>query len=187
MEKIRAFFALNLDNSVKDKISVIQKELQKKLHSHAVKWENPEKFHLTLSFLGDVPKPDIKEFIEDLSNLRLDFNQIKYNSAGIGFFPNASKPNVIYLGLTEEGSNAEKLVNEINKETLTKGIIPDKKYIPHITLGRFRRENTGRLNADFKIKFEWFEVVLKSFYLMKSTMDSKGSTYHVVKEFNFAK
>lgn len=186
-EKIRAFFALNLDNSIKDKIFVIQKELQKKLHYHLVKWENSEKFHLTLSFLGDVKIPDVNKFAEDLSYIHWDFSQIKYRSTGIGFFPNERRPNVIFLGLSEEGNNAEILVKTINDVTMAKGIIPDKKFVPHITLGRFRRENKAKVPADFDLKFEPFSVILKSYYLMESVMNSLGSTYFVIKEFNFDK
>lgn len=187
MDKIRAFFALNFSNSTKDKITAIQKELQKKLHNHAIKWENPEKFHLTLRFLGDVEKPVIDTFINELLIKKWDFQEIYFKSLGIDFFPHARKPNVVYIGLNETANNSEKLIKEIDSITIPKGFIPDKKFVAHITLGRFRRDNRERIPHDFNLDFEPFELSLNSFYLMKSVMDSKGSKYYIIKEFNFSK
>ncbi|RPI17795.1 MAG: RNA 2',3'-cyclic phosphodiesterase [Ignavibacteriae bacterium] len=187
MEKIRAFFALNFDNSTKDKISVIQKELQEKLHNHAIKWENPEKFHLTLRFLGDVEKPVIDDFINDLSGLQWNFKEIRFKSQGIGFFPNSRKPNVVFIGLNETGNNSEHLIKEIDNVTIPRGFAPDKRFIAHITLGRFKREKRASIHSDFSLEFEPFDVTLNGFQIMKSVMDSKGSKYYILKEFNFAK
>jgi 2'-5' RNA ligase len=167
------------------KISAIQKELQEKLKNHLIKWENPEKFHLTLRFLGSTDKRIIDEIIGDLSLVSWDFSSIDFNSSQIGFFPNFRKPNVIYIGLDESGIGTDKLIAEIDKAIVSKGIIPDKKFVAHITMGRFRRENRMKVPPDFVFEFEPFPVSCSSFFMMKSEMDSKGSKYYTVKEIKF--
>jgi RNA 2',3'-cyclic 3'-phosphodiesterase len=103
LKKIRAFLSLNLEDSLKIKIAEIQKELQKKLDGYSVKWENPEKFHLTVRFLGDVKENDIEFINDELINTSWGFENLKFTSNGIGFFPNTRKPNVVFIRLEEEG------------------------------------------------------------------------------------
>jgi 2'-5' RNA ligase len=167
------------------KISAIQKELQEKFKNHLIKWENPEKFHLTLRFLGDTDLAIIYQIIEDLSSVSWDFASINFNSSQIGFFPNIRKPNVIYIGLNEPENRTDRLIDEIDKSVISKGIVPDKKFVAHITMGRFRRENRMKIADDFNFEFEPFSVSCGSFFMMKSVMDSKGSKYFPVKEIKF--
>lgn len=185
MKKTRAFLSLNFDDLLKLKIAEIQKELQKKLSGYPVKWENPEKFHMTVRFLGDVTEEVLAEIKDGLDKARFGFRSINFHSKGIGFFPNPRRPNVVFTALEEEGNNSEVLVHEIDKVITSVGINPDKKFVAHITLGRFRRENRSGVNPDDLIEFEPFSVSFNSYYLMESKMDSKGSRYYVIKKFYF--
>lgn len=187
MKKIRAFLSLNLEDSVKFRIAEIQKELHSKLGGHLIKWENPEKFHLTVRFLGDVKENDVESLKDELEKLNWDFESLKFTSGGIGFFPNPRKPNVVFTGLDEEGTGSKKLVDNIDKVLSKFGIQPDKKFVAHITLGRFRRENRKSVDEQELVKFEHFNVVFDSFYLMQSVLDSKGSKYFILKQFSFSK
>jgi 2'-5' RNA ligase len=64
--------------------------------------------------------------------------------------------------------------------------MPDKKFVAHITLGRFRRENRKKVDEGNLAEFEPFEVVFDSVYLMQSVLDSKGSKYYPIKEISFS-
>lgn len=187
MKKIRAFLSLNLEDSVKFRIAEIQKELQKKFCDFLVKWENQEKFHLTLRFLGDVNENDVENLINELENVRWNFEILKFISNGIGFFPNPRKPNVVFIGLDEEGNSSKELVDKIDKVITGFGIQPDKKFSAHVTLGRFRRENRKRVDENNLVEVEPFNIVFDSFYLMKSLLDSNGSKHYPVKHFFFRK
>jgi len=187
LKKIRAFLSLNLEDSIKFRIAEIQKELQTKLGGHLIKWENPEKFHLTVRFLGDVKENDVENLKDELEKINWDFESLKFTSNGIGFFPNARKPNVVFIGLDEEGSGSKKLVDNIDKVITEYGIQPDNRFVAHITLGRFRKENRKSVDEHYLVRFESFNVVFDSFYLMQSVLDFKGSKYYTVKQFYFKK
>jgi 2'-5' RNA ligase len=47
--------------------------------------------------------------------LKPGFESIKFAVEDIGFFPNQRYPNVVFIGLAEEGSNSAKLVEFIDK------------------------------------------------------------------------
>ena len=185
MKKTRAFLSLNLEVLLKIKIDEIQKELQKSLSGYKIKWENPDKFHLTIRFLGDLDKNQLDEIKEGLEKSQYGFDRLKFHSEGIGFFPNQRRPNVIFVGLKEDGDNSGKLVDEIDKVITKSGIKPDKKFVAHITLGRFRRENRKSVDEENLVEFEPFDVNFDSYYLMKSILDYRGSKYYEIKKFNF--
>jgi len=187
LKKIRAFLSLNLDDSVKYRIAEIQKELQKKLGGYPVKWENPEKFHLTVRFLGDVNENDTEYLIDELRNVNWDFVNLKFTSSGIGFFPNPGKPNVVFIGLDEEGNSSKVLVDKIDKIITKLGIQPDKRFVAHITLGRFRKENRKSVDVNNLVIVEPFNITFDSLYFMESVLDSRGSKHYPVKQFLFNK
>jgi 2'-5' RNA ligase len=187
LKKIRAFLSLNLEDSVKFRIAEIQKELQKKLDNYLIKWENPEKFHLTVRFLGDIKENDAVNLIEELGNINWNFEKLKFTANGTGFFPNPRKPNVVFIGLNEDGNSSIELVDKIDKVITGFGIQPDKKFVAHITLGRFRRENRKSADTNNFAGFEPFSVNFDSYYLMESVLDYRGSKHYSVKQFFFRK
>jgi len=185
--KIRTFLSLNADEQLIQVLRRVQNDLKEELKSYPVKWENPDKFHLTLRFLGDLDENKAEELAFILDRLKLEFESIKFTVGDIGFFPNQKYPNVVFIGLNEESSNSEKLVEFIDKILLSFGIRPDKKFIPHITLGRFRRDKRTRLDKQVEVKIEHIKTEFESFCLMKSVLQPGGSEYHVLNKFKFSK
>jgi 2'-5' RNA ligase len=185
LSKIRAFFSLNVESSVKEKAAEIQRKIKETFRDYPVKWEDPDKFHLTVRFLGDIEESEAELLIEKLNDTNFGFDKITYVTNGIGFFPNIRRPNVVFIGLEEEGSNSQILVDRIDKTMLEIGIKPDKKFVAHITLGRFRRENRKGAEGMEIMSIEPFKVEFESFHLMKSVLDYRGSKYFPIKEFYF--
>src|SRR5205085_261817 len=133
------------------------------LKASPVKWTDGDKFHLTIRFLGSLRTDIIEELIARLGEIKTGFNKLKFHTSGTGFFPNAKNPNVVFVDLNEDGNNSGKLVEEIDKVIETYGIKPDKKFVPHITLGRFKHERKERLPGNINIHFESFEIEFNSF------------------------
>jgi len=187
LEKIRIFLALNVDKSVINRLKLAQDDVRAELGNYNVKWEDPAKFHMTLRFLGDFDQARVSELVKMLSDVDTGFECIKFSSKGIGFFPNHKFPNVVFVDFEEEGSSSAELVEGIDKVIGSFGIKPDKAFVPHVTLGRFRRENRVRLNKSVEVNVEPIELEMHSFHLMKSTLNSRGSVYEDLKEFGFKK
>lgn len=187
MDKIRSFLSLNIDSSLTESFRAVQDNVKSELNEYPVKWESPEKLHLTLRFLGDVRADRIDDLVFTLERLKVDFDTMNFTTNGVGFFPNAKYPNVVYVGLEEKGSNSEKLVEFIDKIILNFGVKPEKRFIPHITLGRFRRDKRVRIDKQIEVKVEKIDVEFDSFYLMQSQLTPKGSVYSIISEFKFNK
>jgi len=182
---IRCFLSLNIERSLQNKLSYAQEDLKKELSSQKIKWEKADKFHLTLRFLGDTEPGKIKIISQELTGLKLGFEVISMTASGIGFFPNAKKPNIVFIALNEDGNSTGILVDEIDRALGKFGFKPDFKFVPHITMGRFRRDNRVKIEHAINVKIEPFEFKFDSFYLMKSKLKPGGSDYEVIKEFKF--
>lgn len=168
-------------------IAEIQQLTIKALKNYPVKWEDPEKLHLTLRFLGDIAGDKVDNLIFTLDRLKLEFETIDFITNNIGFFPNEKYPNVVFLGLEENGINAERLIEFIDKIIFSFGIKPEKRFIPHITLGRFRRDKRIKIIEKVFVETEPISIQFDSFYLMQSKLTPQGSVYKVISEFKFSK
>lgn len=187
MGKIRTFLSLNVSEDSTAGLSSIQQKVKAALGNYPVKWEDPKKLHLTLRFLGDTDEERIQSLIFTLERLKLEFDMIKFTVNGAGFFPNPKYPNVVFAELNEQGSSSLKLVEFIDKIIYNFGVKPEKRFIPHITLGRFSRDKRVKIEQRVNINLEPIEIEFDSFYLMKSSLTPKGSVYEVISEFKFKK
>ncbi len=185
MHLTRSFLSLNIESSLQNRLKLIQDDVKSRLIHHGVKWENHDKFHLTLRFIGDVEEFLLKEISRELDIIHTGFDTIKMTAAGIGFFPNQKFPNVVYIDFAEEGNNSEMLVNLLDAALDKFSFKPDKKFIPHVTIGRFKKDRRKRLEENFSINVEPVEIIFESFYLMKSTLKPSGSEHEVIKEYKF--
>lgn len=187
MEKVRSFLSLNIDSYLTTALTVVQERVKNQLDKYNVKWEKPDNFHLTIRFLGDFGLDSIEKLKSRLDTINLSFSSINLTTKGIGFFPNTRFPNVVFIDLKGKQDNCDELVERIDEVLKEFNIKPDKKFVPHITLGRFRQEHKVKLAKEINIDVEEVEVKFDSFYLIKSQLTPKGSIYSVIKEFKFNK
>lgn len=179
----RLFLAINLDNNVKEKIRKISVDL-KANESSSIKWENIEKIHITLLFLGNVKIDQKKNLIKELENYeRPKFFDFIINN--LGFFPNDKYPRVIWLGI-EKSEELKQLSKDIS--TICKNINIDfdkKEFKPHLTLGRIKNNvSTDFINYAKNYKYEKMIQTVKSFELMKSILEPSGSKYFIEAKIN---
>ena len=110
---------------------------------------------------------------------------------GLGTFPNNTRVQVIWVGLTGELDKLQKLQQRIDKELSPLGFPAEKRaFSPHLTIARLRdrasvndRQEIGRLVQ--KINFESsLDFSAKSVNLMKSLLTREGPIYSVLDSVN---
>jgi 2'-5' RNA ligase len=183
--KIRTFLSLNLQNKEIECLKQDQNKIKGILGNENIRWEDPDKYHLTLRFLGDTDAEKIEPLISTLERLKFDFETIEFYTDKIDFFPNRRFPNIIFAGLKEKGKNIETLVGFIDKIIFNFGIKPDKKFIPHITFGRFNRNKRRKIASDMVFELTPLNIQFNSFSLMQSKLLPTGSEYEEISTFNF--
>src|SRR5687768_4429915 len=93
---MRVFIAIELPEDIRRALADVQRQLRPVTSS--ARWVPAESIHLTLKFLGEVPETRIVDVDESLAGLTwLPFQVVV---SGVGFFPGARSPRVLWAGLT---------------------------------------------------------------------------------------
>jgi 2'-5' RNA ligase len=135
---VRAFVAVPLPDELKEQLVVVQRQIARQC-GRVARWLPPEAMHITLEFLGDVPRwvlADLPDAIEEAVD---GFRSFDLSTAGIGAFPSWRNPKVVWIGLEGETRGLENLRKRITNELRTFSFANDPRpFKPHLTLGRVR-------------------------------------------------
>jgi len=130
---IRLFTALEIPDEIASRLEALQNGIE-----HA-RWIERENFHITLTFIGDIAE-DIAADLDD-ALASIPFEPFELELEGVGEFGGA-KPHAIWAGvkLTEPLKQLQARHESAMRRV---GLTPEKrKYMPHITLARFRAIET---------------------------------------------
>ncbi|MFC1621230.1 RNA 2',3'-cyclic phosphodiesterase [Candidatus Omnitrophota bacterium] len=181
---IRAFIAVEIDQSSKQKISKLISFF--KQANADVKWVNENQMHLTLKFLGNIKETRVQEISDTLESIANDTSVFNIHLSKIGAFPNIHKPRVIWIGIDKGAENLKNLAAQIeNKLEKTDFTKEKREYKAHLTLGRVKSlKNISRLTkliskTNFKSESE---IQIQKLTLFQSTLTSKGAIYTPLKE-----
>jgi 2'-5' RNA ligase len=152
-----------------------------------VKMIDPTLWHVTLVFLGD-QNDAVIELVEGiLAEEKLD-NEILVSIKGLDFFGDLTNPRLLCIKV--EAGGLEEYVEKIRLKLKDKSIsFDEKKFRPHLTIGRFRgnlNKEQMRILSGIKQEFAsqiWGEILLKNIRLYESELNSNGSIYHLIREF----
>ena len=101
----------------------------------SARWIDPENYHLTLRFIGDVDSRTADEIVAALD--RVDRPTFQIALKGLGAF-GTRKPHSIYADV-EPSDDLERLQGEIDRGLKRLGLAADgRKFVPHVTLARLR-------------------------------------------------
>ena len=190
MEQVRSFIAIELPGDLKIVIARLQGEL--KAGSRApVKWVNPENTHLTLKFLGNIDRAVVDDIKNSLREAARGISVIQLGAEGLGVFPNNTRVQVVWVGLTGELDKLQKLQQRIDDELAPLGFSAEKRaFSPHLTIARLRDRATANDRQDMGMlientKFESsFDFLVKSVNLMKSQLTGEGPIYSLLGSVN---
>lgn len=179
---MRVFVALDLPPEVESQLVV-----QQFLMPIPRKVERSQ-FHLTLAFMGEMREPDLEALHEAL--MRIKMPAFELSLTGFGIFGKA-KPNSVWASVVPSAP-LERLQAKVERAARLSGAdIPVRRFVPHITLGRFpamRPEDAARLElavingAGFRAG-PW-EV--RDMVLYQSTLSSEGPRYDALARYTIA-
>ncbi len=134
----RTFIAIPLPDAISDRLTRFQGRLAPQ--APLVRWNSTPPFHITLSFLGDVPYVDLNAVCGAAAEAARTVRRFELTVSGLGAFPNLTRPRVLWAGL--EGPGLEPLadLHRAVAAALDKvGCVPDDdRFSPHVTLGRIK-------------------------------------------------
>lgn len=119
----------------------LQRGLAAAIPRHLVRWSSPRHFHITLRFLGDVPLPRIPDLYASLAAALAPHPPCRLALGGLGAFPSAARPRVLWLGITGNLDALDRLERSARAASAGFGSHdePAEAFHPHLTLGRVTR------------------------------------------------
>lgn len=179
-EEWRTFCAIELSPEVRERLAEHAQQLRQKNPEASASWSRPESVHLTLKFFGNVPTQNLPKISAAASRVAKQFSAFQIRIGGTGVFPRRSRPQVLWIGVEDSSGQLSDLQQRLEEELARAGFPKeDRGYRPHLTIARLRRPEDARQLAEAHIqtKFDFIEVSVSEFVLLRSELGPKGSRY----------
>lgn len=148
-----------------------------------VRWQTEDQLHLTLRFIGEVEEHQAEEIRLLLSEV--SFHTFPICLSGVGKFGSRRKARMVWAGV--KGVDPLKALQEKISNVLRRaGVPPDeRKYTPHITLGRIKGNNGPKLQEFLENNQDLFlpQFEVHEFHLIQSHLGSTGAHYRVIETY----
>ena len=183
MARLRTFIAVDLAAGVKDRLTALQEKLGRS--AAGVKWTRRENMHLTLLFLGEVEQLEVVSICRVVQQRARKHAPFTLETAGLGAFPNARRPKILWAGLTDGVTELRALHADLEEGLLDLGCYrrEDREYTPHLTLGRLSHEDREEDWAAVLTQYaDWRggESPVDEVLVMASEMRRGGPEYSVL-------
>jgi 2'-5' RNA ligase len=179
----RVFCAVELPNVVRARLEDHILRLRKEVPDAAASWSRVENIHLTLKFFGNVEVKQIQRIAEAAERAVKQFTEFQIGVGETGVFPRASRPQVLWIGVSDPSGQLSALQETFENECVVEGFPKENRaYRPHLTIARLRRPEGARglAEAHLGMRFETIEIDLKELVVFRSELSPKGSKYTVI-------
>ena len=179
---MRLFTAIEISEPAREHLKRVRMKLVKERDvSAAVSWVRPENLHVTLKFLGEVAETTLEPLLAALRSVRME--PLELFARQMVYFPPRRGPvRVIAAGMGGDTPALSKLYDAVEGAASSSGLPrEDRKYSPHITIGRWRirgRGDGGWLrDMTLQEEFQGPTFTANSFVLFESQLEAGGSKY----------
>jgi 2'-5' RNA ligase len=180
---MRLFIATSLPAEIQPALTVLLRELAEaeRAGQAKVKWVDPQQCHLTLKFLGECDEKRQNEFSQALDRVVRGVSPFPVALSGLGSFPPAGAPRVLWLGVRTGGDTLSQLAAQVDAVFEPLGFAKESRpFVPHFTLGRVKsskrpdllRSLLARTRSDALGTF-----TVGSVGLIRSVLSPSGPTY----------
>jgi 2'-5' RNA ligase len=188
METKRIFAAIDISEQARERVAAYQRSLRQEFQEIPIRWEKPEKLHITVKFVGSIDDSELEEFTSCVAHAASEIPPFLITVAETGaFVRRSSRGNVLWLGLRSESSSGETEMIEKLAANIDTGI--SRKLTPHLTIARLKDARKAReliqnhLNTEFEpVNFKADEITI-----YESTLMPTGSVYKAVSRHEFTK
>ena len=134
---LRLFVALDAPSAVVQDLADVVREVS--TDRPWLRWVPPERWHLTLAFLGQVDRGRVDELSTRLARSAARYNPLALQLAGAGRFGS----RVLWVGVRGAVADVGRLADSVAAGSRRAGIaVEDRPYRPHLTVARGRDPRT---------------------------------------------
>jgi len=185
------FVALEIPADVRGQFAALINELralESKSSAEKPRWVRPENLHVTLKFIGHIEPARLDPIRATLANVRSEA-PVDLRFRGLGFFPNARRPRVLWAG-TAASQNLASIAGDVDASLARLGMpAEDRAFTPHLTLARCEPSGistalSAAVERDAARDFGGLRT--NQFHLIESKLKPSGAEYTTLQSFIFA-
>jgi RNA 2',3'-cyclic 3'-phosphodiesterase len=141
--------------------------------------------HLTLRFLGEVDPGRVAAILASLEEVGRATPPFTLRLEGVGAFPTAASPRVVWVGVTVGITELQALAGRVRAALAHEGSAPpEEAFVAHLTLFRVRSARTARearalLNGE-RSPPRPREVAVRELLLKESLLGPGGAIHRVL-------
>jgi 2'-5' RNA ligase len=182
---MRAFIAADIATEVVSTIESVVQRIEGRVHG--ARWVTPKNLHLTLRFLGETDEETLSALSETVTVAAGAHRPFVLDFRGIGFFPSARRPRVLWVGIDKPPEALRKLQHELETAARKHGFEPERRdFSAHLTLARFRKpQSNPRFTELVQELGEYLfgSSSVEELVLYRSILKPRGAEYQVLKRF----
>ncbi len=176
---LRTFIALSIPQEASNQLGDLAAKMSYQDKSGALRWVDQENYHVTLAFLGEQEQSNLETLAETLDQTLIE-SEFTVNVAMLSPFPE-TKPKLM-AALLEKNESLINIHRQVLSSVNATGLLIDKrKFIPHVTLARYRHsrnEFAGAVPTKIDCPIYFDEVVL-----YESVLTNSGAEYEPIYRF----
>jgi 2'-5' RNA ligase len=148
-----------------------------------LRWEQRDRYHLTLQFLG--PVRELAPVVENLAAAVADRAAFPFRLGGAGAFPKPGRARIVWMGSAAGGPDLVGLAGVVADALRPLGYEPDRKeFHPHLTLARLKvPDNVHDVLAAIGPDPVGEAFAVGEVVLYQSRLSPKGPTYTALERF----
>lgn len=180
---MRVFVAVPLDEETRHRLAHLVSDRVAEMPGKAVP---PDKWHLTLRFLGEVDEDLVDRIRHALDDADLG-DAFPMAWGGLGAFPRSSRASVLWIGVARGSDLLEALDESVDAALETVGFEPeDRPFRPHLTIARMRPpEDVRRVVRGEALPGVAMRVDRITLY--QSRLGTGGAQYEALDEFGLSR
>lgn len=183
MARIRTFIAVEIGDAIRDAAVALQRQLARA--GASAKWVEPQNIHVSLLFLGDVEELDLVPICRAVKEVAAREPAFPLSVSGVGAFPNARRPKVLWAGITDGAEQLQRLYTRLEEKLLDLGCYrkEERAYTPHVTLGRVKADADANALAAELAKLRTWEgghTTVDEVLVFSSELRPDGPEYTVI-------
>lgn len=175
---IRTFVSIEIPTAVRAELDTVVAPLRR---AERLRWTQPAGWHLTLKFLGEIPREDVETAGAVCTRVASSLLPFDGALGGWGVFPSPHRPRVLWVGM-QQGAEGTVAVAKAAENALAEAGFPGegKPFHPHLTLARIEDPVAGAraFTALQECPFASAAFRVDRIVVFQSILDRGGARYH---------
>ena len=179
-ERVRLFVGVELALAAVRELAAVAEALRRKARAAGlqVRWVAPERYHVTLKFLGWTRPEAVLAIADALAEPIATVADFGITGRGLGAFPDAGRARVLWAGVDDPAAGMSRMAEIVETALEPVGFArASRAFHAHVTLGRIREPGDlqGLLAGVSDKMFR--EARVSAVTLFESVLKSTGSQY----------